>query len=222
VEVQLMTEAEWLARDAPFPMIEFLGELASERKRRLFCCACCRCLWPSELSVGGMPNLLAFNEARADGLLDASEVAEAWNVKGTNLEAWAERLDSAHQVQPHEPRPYRAVFAAAWAIADDVSTAVDGLICVANSDEEAVQASIVRDIFGNPFRSVPFSPDWRTDTTVSLARQMYEARDFSAMPILADALQDAGCEDEAILNHCRNNGQHVRGCWVVDLSLGRE
>ncbi|MCI0699875.1 MAG: hypothetical protein L0241_02155, partial [Planctomycetia bacterium] len=64
---------------------------------------------------------------------------------------------------------------------------------------------------------------WRTDTALSLARQMYESREFSAMPILADALQDAGCENEDILNHCRDTSQvHVRGCWVVDLVLGKE
>ncbi|MDY3556938.1 hypothetical protein R5W24_006114 [Gemmata sp. JC717] len=56
----------------------------------------------------------------------------------------------------------------------------------------------------------------------ALARQMYESHDFSAMPILADALQDAGCNAEAILNHCRDVGTpHVRGCWVVDLVLGK-
>ncbi len=84
-------------------------------------------------------------------------------------------------------------------------------------------APIVRDIFGNPFRSVAFSPEWRTGTALSLARTMYEARDFSAMPILADALQDAGCNNDAILDHCRDTQQvHVRGCWVVDLVLGKE
>ena len=67
-----------------------------------------------------------------------------------------------------------------------------------------------------------FSPAWRTDTALALARQMYESRDFSAMPILADALQDAGCDNDDILNHCRDaNGPHVRGCWVVDLVLGK-
>jgi hypothetical protein len=74
----------------------------------------------------------------------------------------------------------------------------------------------------NPFRPTAFSPGWRTDTAVALAKQMYESRDFGAMPILADALQDAGCEDAAILGHCRGAGPHVRGCWVVDLVLGKE
>jgi hypothetical protein len=80
---------------------------------------------------------------------------------------------------------------------------------------------LFRDIFGNPFRPVTFSPEWRTDTAVSLARAMYEARDFSALPILADALQDAGCDDEDVLSHCRDtSATHVRGCWVVDRVLG--
>ena len=80
----------------------------------------------------------------------------------------------------------------------------------------------LRDIFGNPFRPVAFSPAWRTDTALTLARTMYESREFSAMPILADALQDAGCDNTDILDHCRNPKQvHVRGCWVVDLVLGK-
>ena len=79
----------------------------------------------------------------------------------------------------------------------------------------------MHDIFGNPFRPVAFDPAWRTSTAVELARQMYEAREFSAMPILADALQDAGCENADVLGHCRGPGPHVRGCWVVDLLLGK-
>ncbi len=82
---------------------------------------------------------------------------------------------------------------------------------------------LLRETVGNPFRPVTFSPSWRTDTAMSLARTMYDSRDFSAMPILADALQDAGCDNEDILNHCRDPKQiHVRGCWVVDLVLGKE
>ncbi|MCE9566408.1 MAG: hypothetical protein K8U57_30660 [Planctomycetes bacterium] len=82
---------------------------------------------------------------------------------------------------------------------------------------------ILRDIFRNPFRPVVFSPEWQTSTAVAIAQGMYESRDFSAMPILADALQDAGCDNDDILTHCRNaNATHVRGCWVVDLVLGKE
>jgi hypothetical protein len=77
------------------------------------------------------------------------------------------------------------------------------------------------DIFGDAFRPVRFELAWRTDTVMSLAHQVYDSRDFEFMPILADALQDAGCEDAALLNHCRGPGPHVRGCWVVDLILAK-
>jgi hypothetical protein len=87
--------------------------------------------------------------------------------------------------------------------------------------EQTAQSFLLRDIFGNPFRPVAFDPTWRTDTAVSLARGMYDSRNFGAMPILADALQDAGCEDEQILTHCRGANQpRVRRCWVCDLVLG--
>jgi len=89
--------------------------------------------------------------------------------------------------------------------------------------DRATLVAFLRDIFGNPFRPVAFSPEWRTDTAIALARQMYEAREFGAMPILADALQDTGCDNDEILSHCRDASlTHVRGCWVVDLVLGKE
>jgi hypothetical protein len=82
---------------------------------------------------------------------------------------------------------------------------------------KAATGALAREIFGNPFRPVAFDPAWRTTTAVALARQMYRSRDFSAMPILADALQDAGCDNEDVLRHCRDPQKvHVRGCWVVD------
>jgi hypothetical protein len=79
---------------------------------------------------------------------------------------------------------------------------------------------IFRDIFGNPFRPVAFDAPWRTTDAVGIARSMYDARDFAAMPILADALEDGGCDSADVLAHCRGGGPHVRGCWVVDLVLG--
>ena len=102
----------------------------------------------------------------------------------------------------------------------DPLTALRG--CLRGYSLNGHEGEYFQDIFGNPFRPVAFAPAWRTDTAVSLARGMYEARDFGAMPILADALQDAGCDSDDILNHCRDPNQvHVRGCWVVDLVLGK-
>jgi hypothetical protein len=101
--------------------------------------------------------------------------------------------------------------------------AVDCQEPVARRGQEArAQAALLREVAGNPFRPVTFSPAWRTDTAVALARQMYDSRDFGAMPILADALQDAGCDSEEVLGHCRGPGPHVRGCWVVDLVLSKQ
>jgi hypothetical protein len=90
------------------------------------------------------------------------------------------------------------------------------------SQKVQVHADLLREIFGNALRPVTFSPEWRTDTAVALARVMHDSRDFGALPILAGALQDAGCDDERILDHCRGPGPHVRGCWVADLVLGKE
>jgi hypothetical protein len=80
---------------------------------------------------------------------------------------------------------------------------------------------LLRETVGNPFRPVAFDPSWRTPTATQLARQMYESRDFGAMPILADALEDAGCDQPDLLAHLRGDGPHVRGCWAVDLLLGK-
>ncbi|MBA4192541.1 MAG: hypothetical protein C0467_31625 [Planctomycetaceae bacterium] len=81
----------------------------------------------------------------------------------------------------------------------------------------------MRDIFGNPFRPITFCQSWQTSTAITIAQGMYVSRDLSAMPILADALQDAGCYNDDILTHLRApNATHVRGCWALDLVLGKE
>ncbi|VTR96243.1 Uncharacterized protein OS=Sorangium cellulosum (strain So ce56) GN=sce5710 PE=4 SV=1 [Gemmata massiliana] len=104
--------------------------------------------------------------------------------------------------------------------AHTINETIDGTSATLYSDPQ--QAALLRDIFGNPFRPIEFSPAWRTSAATALAAQMYESRDFSAMPILADALQDAGCDSADVLGHCRGPGPHARGCWVVDLVLGKE
>jgi hypothetical protein len=93
-------------------------------------------------------------------------------------------------------------------------------------NERRIQANLLRDIVGNPFRRVVVDPRWLTSTVVDLARSIYEGDPRQAggnmnLPILADALMDAGCDCEELLGHCRSEGPHVRGCWVVDLILGR-
>jgi hypothetical protein len=88
--------------------------------------------------------------------------------------------------------------------------------------EEVGQVGLLRDIFGNPFRPVAVDPAWRTATVVSLAQAIYDERAFDRLPILADALEDGGCTNADVLDHCRQPGEHVRGCWVVDLVLGKE
>ena len=106
-----------------------------------------------------------------------------------------------------------------------------GLVCIA--DEPAFPpdgldgnlkpniAQAYRELFPNPFLSLAWKPEWLTSTARELAAHIYDARDFAAMPVLADALQDAGCDDEQVLNHCRANKPHARGCWVVDAILGK-
>ncbi|MCE9560801.1 MAG: hypothetical protein K8U57_01975 [Planctomycetes bacterium] len=77
----------------------------------------------------------------------------------------------------------------------------------------------LHDIFGNPFQPIVLDPNWLTSTVVALANGIYDENAFDQMPILADALQDAGCDNEDVLGHCRSEGPHVRGCWVIDQLL---
>jgi anti-anti-sigma regulatory factor len=101
-------------------------------------------------------------------------------------------------------------------------TRLDQLFTISPRLGHVGRAEILHKHFGVTFRPVPFAPVWRTGTAVLLAQQMYDSRDFTAMPILADALQDAGCDNADALDHCRGSGLHARGCWVVDLVLGKE
>jgi hypothetical protein len=92
--------------------------------------------------------------------------------------------------------------------------------------ERAVQARLLRCIVGGPFHPPPSLPPavlaWKDGTVPRIAQAIYDERAFDRLPILADALEDAGCADADILSHCRSAGPHVRGCWVVDLILGKQ
>ena len=87
-------------------------------------------------------------------------------------------------------------------------------ICTAN-------IHLLRCVVGNPFRPVMFDPEWRTSTVFALAEGIYAERAFDRLPILADALEEAGCDHAEMLSHCRGPAPHARGCWVVDLVLGK-
>jgi hypothetical protein len=118
---------------------------------------------------------------------------------------------------------YRNVF-----LHEDVAKAVEGTIRMAVPSEQIWptapprQADALREVFGNPFRVVAVEPEWLTTDVLALARGIYDERAFDRMPILADALQDAGCANEDVLDHCRATAvTHVRGCWVLDGLLGK-
>jgi hypothetical protein len=95
---------------------------------------------------------------------------------------------------------------------------------VAEDDWEVNEAALLRCIFGNPFHLIAVDPSWMTwndSTVVKVAQATYGERAFDRMPILADALEESGCTNQDILAHCRSGGEHVRGCRVVDLVLGK-
>jgi hypothetical protein len=92
---------------------------------------------------------------------------------------------------------------------------------IVSAEELAVQAGLLRDIFGSPFRPVVPDEAWRTPEVVKRAQPVYDSQDLNALPILADALEEAGGDHPDILAHLRGPGPHVRGCWALDLLLGR-
>ena len=97
-------------------------------------------------------------------------------------------------------------------------------VCLAawDSIRPQTQVQILHDLFGNPFRPVAIDPSWRMPAVVNLAETIYEHRAFDCLPLLAGALEEVGCRNAELLAHCRGPGPHVRGCWVVDLILGKE
>jgi hypothetical protein len=228
-----MTEAEWLAATNPRMLLEYVKRRASKRKPRLFSVACCRRIWP----------LIADDRSRAavqvaERFADGQATSEELHAAEAEAESiWLkDPLDEAamacfHVCSKQVAGLYAAVstVVAIWShrlgeARKQGNPIPDGMAYTQpiKEAEEAEQCRLLRDIFGNPFRRVKCFPEWRTSTAVELATQMYESREFSAMPILADALQDAGCDNEDVLAHCRGPGPHVRGCWVVDLVLGKE
>jgi hypothetical protein len=224
-----MTEAEWLACDDPYEMLSPLLRTAGPRKLRLFGVACCdriRHLLADERSRAAVEAAGRF----ADGLCDAAELDRGCDAAelartGTLADArwWAasaacslcakrERIEVVMLDMPE----CLGVSHAAWSVAAAAGEAA----------ERPAQVALLRDVFGPlPFRPVAIDPAWLWwigGTVPAIARRIYDDRRWEDMPILADALMDAGCDNSDILDHCRKPGEHVRGCWVVDLLLGKE
>ena len=220
-----MDEEEWLATSNPTAMLEDV-ELTDERKLRLFTVACCRRVW-SHLPSDEDRAAVEVAERFADGAATPRELARACKNAEPSGRPRSDAAVAGWYAARQEADTTGCVLSASLIHANSVvpparRAADQERWDEADSAESAAQADLLRDIFGNPFRPVVFSPEWCSSTVVALAAQMYESRDFAAMPILADALQDAGCDSDEILHHLRDsNATHVRGCWVVDLILGK-
>lgn len=205
-----MTEAQWLACDRPGPLLDYLGSRASDRKLRLWACACVRRiahLIPHPIGR----QALAVSERFADGLADQREllaIADAFYPCGLyNATYDHPATRAAHAPLYRETVGQAAVYAARCRKPAE------------RPGEEAAQAALLRDIFGNPFQPLP---PWPGGVGATLAQAIYEDHAFDRLPILADVLEEAGCTQLEVVAHCRAGGTHARGCWVVDWLLTRE
>ncbi|AMV26912.1 hypothetical protein VT84_21100 [Gemmata sp. SH-PL17] len=217
-----MTETEWLTCEDPVPMLTLLGSCTAERKLRLFTVACARLVW-DHFTDNVMREAVVAAERCADGVPWESELKQYCNAM------YRLPVERSRATGMNGFTLWTADECAAYFTALKTTAAGCGLVKfssgiawpLAVTLTGARQPALIRDIFGNPFRPVTFRSTWRSPAVVELASRMYESRDFGAMPILGDALQDAGCDSTDVLEHCRGPGPHVRGCWAVDLVLDR-
>ena len=232
-----MTEEQWLSCTDPAPMLTFVGGVAADRPLRLFVVDCCRRLWhlftdkPYRRAVevaerfaergAGVSELAAVNVLPvrlAEWGTEGEGVGPLW-CAGWFSNTYTGALDSSSS--PAAP--------AVLAMAASMGSAQAGAeLCVpwaaALGVDQAVMATVVRDVVHAPYRSVFFKSSWlawHDGVLLKTARSMYDERRFGDLPLLADALEEAGCDNRDILDHCRSGGEHVRGCWVVDLLLGK-
>jgi hypothetical protein len=222
-----MTESEWLTATDPRLMLESMRGDAVDRLLRLFVCACYRRAHGTFHDDVPFPAELELAEQFAERQLTKSDLLSAgywlgalggYSLAGVlnSLEHCLVELDgqSAAEGAATLMTNFASLFAEGSGAADTVRSA-------AANAEMRHSATLLRCIFGNPFRPVTFSDSWRYETAVALATNIYAERAFDRLPILADALEDAGCDDADVLNHLRGPGPHARGCWVVDGVLGK-
>jgi len=215
-----VTEQEWLACSDPEPMLKYLKGRASQRKLRLFSCACVRRIWHLLTDVHGR-QAVEIAEEYADGILTYAELKRAWNDTSRSLRGekdmdWCARNAALQVIHPTVSSFLGAVSSAAQACGDWYSES--------RPKERPVQASLLRDLFNHPSHPVSIAASylaWNDEIIPKIAWTIYQERRFEDLPILADALEEAGCSDAQLLSHCRGPGPHVRGCWALDLLLGK-
>jgi len=228
-----MTEQEWLecTDDAQLWESDVLWDRASERKYQLFAVAWCRRIWhlfPNEWSRHAVETL----ERVAEGLCDEAALQAAWDLfESLSPDPHADLSETqAHALSA----ALTCVIDKEYRLATVASAYCQGAIRASQRRtdfEEDIQrlekddCDLIRELFGNPFRPIAVNPSWlmwNDGTVIKLAQGIYNDLAFDRLPILADALEEAGCNNAHILAHCRQPGEHVRGCWVVDLILGKE
>jgi hypothetical protein len=227
-----MTEKEWLACTEPTPMLEYLDVncLISDRKQRLFDCACVRRIWHLLLDEKGR-KAVEVAERFADGRATIDQLREAQGI----VLAAADAQATLHLPgTPNANTVLAAAAGAAWEFrsgADPLRHAAEAiawqglteggrselrLARARFAEERKKQAALLREIVVNPFQPFGVSP---STLATNLAQVIYEQSDFDRLPKLADALEKAGCDNAKDLSHCWLPGPHVRGCWVVDAVL---
>lgn len=242
-----MNEHEWVIATDPAAMLDFLDGKTSERKLRLFACACVRRHWDRLRFHAGRVEVIAAHhhparqavetaERYADGeasdadLENARQHAEmGWPNASpfdqlANQAAWAATLEPAMEAarQAREFARLQAVRDAAYEVPPGWSEQQHN--AAESARECGQQAELVREIFGNPFRKALIDPNWlrcNSGAADAILRMVVEDQRYAELPYLADALMDAGCEVESLLRHLREPRGHVRGCWAIDALMGR-
>jgi hypothetical protein len=223
-----MTEGEWLTGSDVDELLAYLGPRADARRLRLLACACCRAIWP-QLPDPRSRAGIEVAERYADGKASERELAAA----RTKALAAAGNQERKAGYAPYWTLNHNLRDCLAHALMAAVDAATLSAVglgragkqsdawTVATASAIATQAELVREVFGNPYRRAILPASLRTPVVVGLARQAYAEHDFNLLPVLADALEDAGCQDGPLLAHLHGPGPHVLGCWALDEILGR-
>jgi hypothetical protein len=222
-----VTEAEWLGANSAHSMLAHLGEAPDPRKLRLFACACLG-RWEVFFPDPSCRAVLQLGERYAQRRASRQQLVQARN-KAVELE---QHVRAAWIAEPTRMPALHVLHAVVAVTAHNALTAAIETISAlqqaakvygGGGGERGTQAELLREVFGNPFRGVAIDPAWlrwNGSTVARLSRDIAESGRFEDLPVLADALEEAGCQDEALLRHCRSGVWHAPGCWVLDVLLG--